>query len=184
MDSIANEGTTRLVFEARVTGAKPVLAKASENYGGGTGGRLELTLTLDQPKAPRPPSAPSLYGLNYTNDSPPAMKPRPADIDRKKGESDEDYVARVAVVKRKDEQKNWDHDEARLTTAIMRYQQEKSAYDQAVPAHAARTMAYAQLVGICSVFGNMAMRVELTPLEQDLLPGFSVGLLPARAEGE
>ena len=156
----------------------------TDQYGSGSNGRLELTLTLEQPKAPRPPTEPSVYGLNYTNDSPPAMKPRPADIDRKKDESDEDYAARVAVVKRKDEQKNWDNDEARLTAAIMRYQKEKLVYDQALAAHGARTMGYAQLVGICSVFGNMAMRVELTPLEQDLLPGFSVGLLPAPAEGE
>ena len=51
MDSIANDGKTRLVFEARVTGAKPVLAK-TDQYGSGSNGRLELTLTLDQPKAP------------------------------------------------------------------------------------------------------------------------------------
>ena len=59
MPSVA-DGATRLVFEARVTGAKPVLAKQNDQYGAaGAGGRLELTLTLDQPKAPMAPRRPT-----------------------------------------------------------------------------------------------------------------------------
>ena len=177
------EPTTRLVFEAKVTGAKPVLAKASENYGGGTGGRLELTLTLDQPKAPAPPRAPT-PDYRFRDPSSDGMCAKPADIQRKKAETDEEHEAREAVVKRRAEQRDWTLAGTAWVTANNRYMEQKAAHAAALLAHRERTMGYAQLVGICSVFGNMAMRVELTPLEQDLLPGFSVGLLPEPVEGE
>jgi hypothetical protein len=182
VDSIPNGSATRLVFEARVTGAKPVLAKADQ-YGGGSGGRLELTLTLDQPKAPAPPRAPT-PDYRFRDPHGDGMCAKPADIPRKKGESDEEYEAREAVVKRRQEQLEWGNATTAFGHAYNRYMDQKVAHAAALLAHRERTMSYAQLVGIASVFGNMAMKVELTPLEQDLLPGFSVGLLPEPAGGE
>ncbi len=179
MDSIPNGSATRLVFEARVTGAKPVLAKADQ-YGGGSGGRLELTLTLDQPKAPMAPRAPT-PDYRFRDPSSDGMCAKPADIPRKKGESDEDYEARDNVVKRRAEQLDWGNEMTAFGHKLNRYKEQQAAHAAALLAHRERTMSYAQLVGIASVFGNMAMRVELTPLEQDLLPGFSVGLLPEPA---
>ncbi len=43
-------------------------------------------------------------------------------------------------------------------------------------------MSYAQLVGIAAVFGNQPMTVELTPANQDILPGFQANLLDGPAE--
>ena len=180
MESIANDGKTRLVFEARVTGAKPVLAK-TDQHGSGSNGRLELTLTLDQPKAPIAPRRPT---PGYGFDKGGLMTPRPADIARKKNEPDEEYTARDAVVKRLQEQAMWDLEYTHFARRMAEYEIALQSHQAVAVAHAARTMGYAQLVGICSVFGNMAMRVELTPLAQDMLPGFSVGLLPEPVEGE
>lgn len=182
MDSIANDGKTRLVFEAQVTGAKPVLAK-KDAYGASANGRLELTLTLDQPKAPRPPFAPT-PSYNWRASSGPGMQPRPGDIAKKKDESDEDYAERDAVKRRVAEQKDWDKAARQFGEALTRYEQEKAAFEVQAAAHMGRIMSYAQLIGIVSVFGNTPVLVEITPLAQDMLPGFSVGLLPEPTEGE
>ena len=183
--SIANGATTRLVFEAKVTGAKPVLAKTND-YGAGTPGRLELTLSLEQPAAPRAPSPPTAtgYGRDWRDPKTGGMKPRPADVARKPSETDDDYATRDAVSKRRYEQQGWDREEAELSRTIVRYTAEKAEYDRASAAHQGRLMSYAQLVGIVSVFGNTPVRVEITPLDQDMLPGFMVGLLSEPVEGE
>ena len=182
MDSIANDGKTRLVFEAQVTGAKPVLAK-KDDYGAPSGGRLELTLTLVQPKAPRPPVVPT-PSWNWRDPNGPGTLPRPDDVARKKDESDEDYAEREAVKRRIAEQKDWDHSARVFAESLKRYDHEKAAFEVQAAAHMGRIMSYAQLIGIVSVFGNTPVLVEITPLAQDMLPGFSVGLLPEPVEGE
>lgn len=168
---------TKLTFEARVTGAKPVLAKP-DRYGGGLNGRLELTLTLDQPKPPREPRVPEPdYRWIERDGGRVGMKPKPGDIQRKKDETDEAYEARDAVVKRKAEQEDWKREANRYAALLKHFEQEKVGYQDSLVAHRGRVLSYVQLVGIASVFGNAPVRVEITPLQQDLLPGFIVGLL-------
>jgi hypothetical protein len=178
--------TTKLVFESRVTGVKTSLAKSAANeWSQGAGGKLELTLSVEQPKAPSAPRKPAPDYRWEDRSTTGKMRPRPGDQTRKKDETDEEYEARDAVQKRRAEQQEWDAAEHHWVAQLAEYHNKVlPAYQAAASAHRERVMAYAQLAGIMAVFGNTLVRVELTPIEQDLLPGFSVSLLAPVAEAE
>ena len=50
-------------------------------------------------------------------------------------------------------------------------------YQQRLAVFRSRIRAYAELVGITSVFGSKRVNVVLTPTDQDLLPGFGTELV-------
>ena len=107
------------------------MAKAGE-YGNGTAGRLELTLTLDQPKAPRAPGTmPTSYNRGEA---------RPADVARKKGETDEEYGARPAVEQRIANQRQWDTYDKQFIGDLQRYQAAKLEYERSLGTHQGRVM--------------------------------------------
>ena len=133
-------------------------------------------MTLDQPKAPRQP------GMVPTGHN--RGEARPDDVSRKKGETDEEYGARPAVEQRVANQRQWDTYDKQFIGDLQRYQAANLEYERSLGTHQGRVMSYAQLVGMFSVFGNMAVRVEITPLDQDMLPGFVVGLLSETAVAE
>ena len=153
---------TRLTFTAKIAGVK---AKIAGDY---DSGNLELVLKVESPKNPRPPGIPWEWQDGSTGRV--AWKKRPGDVQRKKGETDEEYEAREAVVQRKAQQQSYDFSKSRWEAAF-------GVYTAQCREHAGRVMSYAQLVGIAAVFGNQEMTVELTPANQDILPGFQANLL-------
>jgi len=159
--------TTRLTFTAKIAGVK---AKIAGDY---DSGNLELVLKVESPKNPRPPAIPWEWQDRSTGRV--AWKKRPEDIQRKKGETDEEYEAREAVVQRKAQQQSYDFSKSRWEASF-------ASYTSQCREHAGRVMSYAQLVGIAAVFGNQEMTVELTPANQDILPGFQANLLASPAE--
>lgn len=154
--------TTRLTFTAKIAGVK---AKIAGDY---DSGNLELVLKVESPKNPRPPEIPWVWQDRSTGRV--AWKKRPDDVQRKKGETDEEYEAREAVVQRKAQQQSYDVSKSRWEASF-------ASYTSQCREHAGRVMSYAQLVGIAAVFGNQEMTVELTPANQDILPGFQANLL-------
>ena len=153
----------------------------TDGYGSSSKGRLELTLSVEQPAPPRRPSEPRMPYVLADLDG--KQKARPVDIQHKPDESDEDYDAREAVVKRRQEQHAHDRAVREYEADVARFEREKAEFVAVVSAHRERVMSYAQLVGIAAVFGNEVVQVVLTPLNQDLLPGFGMSLLaPAELE--
>jgi len=123
-----------------------------DQYGGGPKGELQLTLRLMQPETPRPPQKPYPYSQGT----------RP----KKEG----------------DEQARWDAAKLRDEQATAEYEAAMERHAERMAAHAPRLMQYASMVGIATVFGSTPVQVVITPLNQDLMPGFTAVLLPEPAE--
>ena len=61
--------------------------------------------------------------------------------------------------------------------ALARWLRAVEAWEPQAAAHSARVQAYALLVGVGAVFANQPVNVVLTPSNQEMLPGLSLGLL-------
>lgn len=164
---------TRLEFTAEIANVKTIATKKSAGYGADAGGKLELTLVVEMPKAVRKPGIP--WEWKAASGGADAWKDRPSDVvERRKNESDDSFAVRTSERERYDEARD-------------RYERLMRDWRVANAAHSQRVMAYAQLVGIAAVFGGQKLRVMLVPENQDMLPGFEVELLdalPAGAEGD
>ena len=142
---------TRLVFDAKIAGVTVRPAKEASGKG-----RFDLTLTIEQPDPPAPPSVPWKFAADHDRS---AWKARPEDIPEEAAE----YQERVR------EQERYDTERAEHERQQVEYQRLAALYRQ-------RVMAYAQVVGIASVFGNQTVTVVLMPSNQDLIPGFAAEL--------
>lgn len=165
---------TRLVFEAKIADLKVKMGGPAADYGQPKSGALVLTLNIEQPLRPKAPS-PGSYGVGGYGRAEVEVGPPPKVSAQKKPESDEEYEARTKPERAALER--YEDGLRRFTEARAKYQAEEAGYD-------ARVRSYAMLVGIASVFGNTALRVEMTPADQDVLPGFGVSLLEAPAGGD
>ena len=125
-------------------------------------GKFELTLSVDQPQPPDPISAPWEFRLAN------GWKPRPVAPKRTKEESDDDFQSRKQQI----ESEQTRYDGARAAFAGL-----ENDYQQRLAVFRSRIRAYAELVGITSVFGSKRVNVVLTPTDQDLLPGFGTELV-------
>ena len=148
---------TRLTFDAKI--ASVGIRQAKDRRGEG---KFELSLSVDQPQPPDPISAP--WEFRQAN----GWKPRPAAPKRTKDESDDDFQARKQQLDA--EQNRYDSARAAFAGLENDYQQRMTVYRN-------RIRAYAELVGITSVFGSKRVNVVLTPTDQDLLPGFGTELV-------
>lgn len=163
MNSISQQ--TTLTFEARIAGVAVKSAK-EDPYGGRTasGGQLEVRLLVAQPEPPRRPGIPWEHMVRgpggTTTDT---WKPRPETP--AKGQSKHDFASL---------QRYYDAARARWDT-------EMEEFNRTMAGMRDRTIAYAQLVGLAAVFGNRAVSVVITPVDQDLLPGFGVALVEGAA---
>lgn len=61
--------------------------------------------------------------------------------------------------------------------ARTRWEREMEEWQAEASAHSSRVQAYALLVGVGAVFANQPVNVVLTPSNQEMLPGLSLGLL-------
>jgi hypothetical protein len=167
--------TTRLQFEARITGLKPVMPKPAENsYTGPKPGHLELSLRIDEPTMPRAPQVP--YDIQSRGMGERGIAPRPAELPRlQKGpnESKPEFEARK-VAELEVQQRQYDQ-------LLARYQAEVAAFEQAQAAFGQRLMTYGSLIGMVSILGNRTVRIDLSPQDAGMLPGFQLDLLPPPA---
>lgn len=154
---------TKLAFEAKIAGVK--IEPAKDNYG--STGKLLVTLVVDQPKPPAPPSVPYNLQGRWINGAA-TIKERPSgNVPHQKKETPEDYEKRVA--QRASEQEEYD-------AAADQYQLELAKHQRRLETFGPRLMSYAQLIGIAGVFGGQPVSVVIMP-NQDLLPAFALSLV-------
>ena len=142
---------TKLAFDAKIAG---VTVKPPKDAGGK--GHFDLTLTIEQPDPPTPPPVP--WKFTADNDRT-AWKSRPEDV----AEEAEEHEERLR------EQERYDTERAG-------YEQQEADFRGLLALYRAKVMAYAQVVGIASVFGSQTVTVVLMPSNQDLIPGFAAEL--------
>ena len=65
----------------------------------------------------------------------------------------------------------------RFDEARLEWERAVTKWEGEAAAHSARVQAYALLVGVGAVFANQPVNVVLTPSNQEMLPGLSLGLL-------
>lgn len=143
--------TTRLAFDAKIAGVTVKPAKDASGKG-----RFDLTLTIEQPDPPTPPAIPWKFMAEHDRST---WRVRPEDFPEDGPDHEE----------RSSEQERYDH-------ARAEYEQLHAAYQRLAGLYRERVMAYAQVVGIASVFGNQTVTVVLMPSNQDLIPGFAAEL--------
>lgn len=160
---------TRLTFEATIAGIKVRAAKAG-GYGAAARGALELTLVVEQPSAPRAPYVPGRWKVMAGADE---WKPRPEMPVQRKGTSDEKFAEMVEHAER--EQAAYDQQRAE-------WEEEMRQYNAEMASLRPRLQGYMGVLGIAAVFGNAPFRVELTPANTELLPGFAVDMLAPPAD--
>lgn len=155
-------------FVAQISAVKPAIAKAGQ-YGTSSEGYLEITLKVKQPTAPREPGIP--WNLRKNGGAGDEIKPRPTAVNVKKDKDETvaDHEARKAAAL-EGEQLEYD-------TALDHYQKSVNEWRQSVAQQSHKLLAYAQLIGLSSVFGGQDVQCVLTPIMQDLLPGFSASLM-------
>lgn len=155
----AEGDATGLGFEAKLAGVKPVMAKRDEFSGRTSGGRLELTLSIDQPQPPEIP-----YQFHSRSSQGARWAPAPT-------------IGNFGHIKDAEKQ------QAEFESARRHYEEAKAKYERQVAAYGPRAVAYAQLAGLTVVLGNQLLRVTMEPIgDSGMLPGFGAQLLPAPAD--
>lgn len=160
---------TRLTFEATIAGIK-VRAAKQDGYGASAKGALELALVVEQPSQPHRPYIPHRWAAPTGADE---WQPRPELPAQRKGESDEKHAERLAHSEREQQ----DYDERREE-----WEARTRAYNAEMASYRPRLHGYMGVLGIAAVFGNAPFRVELTPANTELLPGFAVDMLAPPAD--
>lgn len=160
---------TRLTFEATIAGIK-VRAAKKDGYGDSAKGALELSLVVMQPSQPHRPYIPHRWQVRTGADE---WKPRPELPTQRKGTPDEKFAEMVEHAER--EQAAYDQQRAEWEAAMRQYNTEMASLRP-------RLQGYMGVLGIAAVFGNAPFRVELTPANTELLPGFAVDMLAPPAD--
>lgn len=159
---------TRFEFIAQISAVKPTMGKPGTYQETAKNGSLEITLRVNQPQMPPRPQ----LGWNLRSDRDPnEAKPRPtkSTLKKDKDETVEAHEARKAE-DLEQQQRQYDH-------ALSAYHDAMNEWSRGAAGHSERLLAYAQLIGLSSVFGGQDVACVLTPQMQDMLPGFSTSLL-------
>ena len=143
-----------LQFEAKVKKVHSIAAKVGQ-YGSTSAAKCEVTLVIDAPEMPRKPQRGHAW--------------QDGEMERLLGGDALDSDGAEKLKQLQEEIHGLDQ----------RHAERLREYEEAMAGLQDRMMAYAQLVGVTSLFGASRLHVTFRPAEQALLPGIDVALLPS-----